>query len=109
MTTTLKSVDAPGVIYFACPECRQQCRFSERQRAVQHAEPTCQTWRAHRANMQEFLRLALMAAKGNLILGTVAGAAPPSPESTPSPEQAEANEKAKAEILEQLHEGLKKL
>lgn len=89
-----------SVIFFACPECKLQCRFSELQRAVQHAQPTCQTWRAHTANMQEFLRLALMAAKGNLILGT-AGAAEVKEQPT--------DEKAKSEILEQLYEGLKKL
>jgi hypothetical protein len=105
--TTMKAVSQPSVIFFACPECKRQCRLSERQKAVQHAEPTCQTWRAHKTNMQEFLRLALMAAKGNMILGTVGGAAPPAIE--PSPEQHAANEKAKAEIIDQLHEGLKKL
>jgi hypothetical protein len=98
--TVLKSVDSPSVIHFACPECKQQCRLSERQRAVQHAEPTCNTWRAHRTNMQEFLRLALMAARGNLILGTVGAA-----EVAAQP----VDEKAKQEILEQLYEGLKKL
>lgn len=100
------------VIFFACPECRRQCRFSEKQRAVQHSEPTCKTWRAHTSNMQEFLRLALMAARGNMILGTAGSGEVKQPEPgelEASPEQAAANEKAKAEILEQLHEGLKKL
>lgn len=106
--TTLKSVGEPSVITFACPECRRSCIFSEKQRAVKHAEPTCKTWRAHQANMQEFLRLALMAAKGNMILG-MAGERKQEEEIAPAPEQAAANEKAKAEILEQLHEGLKKL
>lgn len=111
--TTLKAAGAePSIIYFACPDCKAQCRFSEKQKAVQHANPTCSTWRAHiPANMHEFLRLALMAAKGNLILGT-AGASnvkAPEGEELPSAEQAAANDKAKNEILEQLYEGLKKL
>lgn len=89
-----------NVIHFACPECKRPCRMSEKQRAVQHSEPTCKTWRAHAGKMQEFLRLAMMAAKGNLILGT-AGAAEVKDQPT--------DEKAKNEILEQLYEGLKKL
>lgn len=88
------------MIHFACPECKRQCRFSEKQRAVQHSEPTCKTWHAHKGNAQEFLRLALMAAKGNLILGSVGKAETTRPED---------DEKTKAEILEQLYEGMKKL
>ncbi len=91
---------AAVVHHFKCPECSLTCRYSEKQRAVQHEEPTCKTWRAHQKDMAEFLRLALMAARGNLILGT-AGAADVVSQPT--------DEKAKNEILEQLYEGLKKL
>ncbi len=88
-------------IIFACPECQRPCRFSEKQRAVQHSEPTCKTWHAHKGNAEEFLRLALMAAKGNLILGSAGAAA----RKDPAPD----DEKTKAAILEQLYEGMKKL
>lgn len=97
MNTELPS--AP--IEFLCPECQRPCRFSEKQRAVQHSDPTCKTWRAHKGgNMQEFLRLALMAAKGNMILGT-AGAS--------EVERAPNDPKATADLLEQIYEGMKKL
>ncbi len=87
-------------IVFSCPECKRSCRFSEKQRALQHEVPVCNTWRAHKGNMQEFLRLALMQAKGNQILGEVGAS---------EVERAPSDEKEKAKILEQLYEGLKKL
>jgi hypothetical protein len=90
------------VIEFSCPECKQPCRMSEVQRAVQHSDPVCNTWRAHRQTPQEFLRLAMMAAKGNLVLGQ-AGAA--ERQSQPSDQ----DEKLRDQVLEQIYEGIKKL
>lgn len=54
-------------IEFACPDCKRPCRLSEKQRAVQHSDPVCRTWRDHKTkgHMQEFLRLALVAAGGS--------------------------------------------
>ena len=89
-----------AVIDFACPECKRPCRVSDIQRAVQHSDPVCGTWRAHRGNMQEFLRLALMGAKGNLVLGELGKAevqAQPTDENT------------KNRLLDELYEGMKKL
>lgn len=86
-------------IHFICPDCKLSCRLSAKQRAVQHALPHCRTWVAHKGNMQEFLRLALMAAKGNMIVGNA------QMERTDPKEL----ERAKEDIIEQVHEGLKRL
>ena len=100
------SIPGYNVHEFLCPECKRPCRFSEKQRALQHSDPTCKTWRAHKGNAQEFLRLALMAAKGNLVLGAVGAAERTVDEGKPdTPEQ----KKERERVLEQLYEGLKKL
>lgn len=90
------------VIEFSCPECKRPCRMSEKQRAVQHSDPLCKTWVAHRSAPQEFLRLALMAAKGNLVLGQTGAA---ERQEQPS----DHDEKVRNEVLEQIYEGMKKL
>ncbi|HEY2406350.1 MAG TPA: hypothetical protein VGI10_10115 [Polyangiaceae bacterium] len=92
-------------IEFQCPGCARPCRVSIAQKAVQHSDPICAVWVAHKGDregkkMQDFLGLALMQAKGNMILGE-AGAT--------ETERAPSDEKAKADILEQLYEGMKRL
>lgn len=89
------------VTEFSCPECGRSCQFSEVQHAVRHATPVCKTWVAHTGKRQEFLRLALMSARGgNWVLGDAGHQEKPT---------TEADQKLKAELVEQLREGLKKL
>jgi hypothetical protein len=88
------------VIEFACPECKASCQFSELQHAVRHAVPVCKTWVAHTGDRHAFLKLALMSTRGNWVLGD-AGHQPKA--------DTEADRKLRAEVVEQLHEGLKKL
>lgn len=90
------------IIEFECPACERPCRMSEEQRAVQHSDPVCKLWLEHRAKPQEFLRLALMAAKGNLVLGQ-AGAS----ERQEQPSDNDA--KVRSEVLDQIYEAMKKL
>ncbi len=89
-------------IEFSCPDCKRPCRFSEVQRAVQHSDPLCKTWNAHRTQPQEFLRLALMGAKGNLVLGA-------SGSTERAPVASDTDEKLRNTVLEQIYEGIKKL
>lgn len=84
---------------FNCPDCGRHCRVSTVQRAVQHEIPNCKTFHAHRGNMQEFLRLALMAKGGGAVeLGNVKLDAEP-----------DNRARMKQDAIEELHEGLKKL
>lgn len=85
------------VIEFECPDCKRPCRFSSKQRALQHSDPTCKTWRAHKGKGQEFMKLAFMARGGNALDLSNAFITP-----TEAAKQ-------KADLVEQLHEGLKKL
>lgn len=87
---------------FDCPECKRPCRMSEEQRAVQHSDPVCNTWRVNRGKPEEFLRLALMAAKGNLVLGAVGA-------SERNAQPTDTDEKLRNDVLEQIYEGMKKL
>lgn len=83
--------------YFDCPDCKRECRVSDEQRAVQHSDPVCKTWTAHKGKVHEFLKLALMA-KGAAVLDL-----------STTKIDAEADKKQRAEVTEQLHEGLKEL
>ncbi len=96
------------VFEFECPECKRPCRFSEKQKALQHSDPTCKTWRSLKGNGQEFLRLALMAAKGNLVLGAI-GESERTVEETKPGEDNDAARRARNDVLEQIYEGMKKL
>lgn len=83
-------------IVFECPDCKRPCRLSEKQRALQHSDPTCKTWRAHKGKGQEFLRLAFMARGGAALhLGNA--------------QIPVFDERQKNDAIEELHEGLKKL
>ncbi len=82
---------------FDCPDCKRQCRVSEEQRAVQHSDPVCKTWTAHKGKVHDFLTLALMA-KGVAVLDVGKAQI-----------DAEPDKKARDEVIEQLHEGLKDL
>jgi len=90
------------VLFFTCPDCSLKCRWSEKQRALQHQEPTCKTWAAHKGKGHEFMRLALIAARPSSRGGMALGAAGVQ-------ERPEAAERAQKELLEQIYEGLKKL
>lgn len=91
-----------AVVHFACPDCKQDCRLSEEQRGVQHSEPVCKTWRKHRGKADGFLQEAFMALGGAaLILGGTADRDPG--------QSNEALSAQRRELLEQMHEGLKRL
>jgi len=80
------------VISFSCPGCKLACRVSGKQRAVQHQVPDCKLFTEHRraGTMQEFLRLALLAVDV-------------------SAAKAKYSAKERADAIDQLNEGLKKL
>lgn len=91
-------------IEFECPECKRPCRVSIAQKAVQHSDPVCKTWVAHKGDrdgkrMQDFLGLALMAK----------GAAAVDLSHVGNQEKPRFTEREKSDVVEQLHEGLKKL
>lgn len=96
------------VIDFACPDCKRPCLLTQRappkQHELQHSNPVCKTWVAHKGKPQDFLGLALMAAKttaaGNLILSDAG--------KQETPDSAE-TVKQRQQILEQLYEGMKKI
>ncbi|HXJ69892.1 MAG TPA: hypothetical protein VNM39_13360 [Verrucomicrobiae bacterium] len=92
-------------ITFECPGCKRPCRVSGAQRAVQHSDPVCKLWVAHKGDrtgqkMQDFLGLALMA-KGAAALD-LSGLQVPDAERP-------FTEHEKNDAIEELHEGLKKL
>jgi hypothetical protein len=90
------------VVDFTCPECDRPCRFSEKQRALQHSNPVCKTWVAHKGRPQDFMGLALAAVRsisnGNLLLSDAG-----------KQERSAGEERLRNDLIEQLHEGLKKL
>ncbi len=114
-------------INFECPGCGRPCRVSGVQRAVQHSDPVCKVWVAHKGDrtgnkMQDFLGLALMA-KGAAAVELAELGKQPSDKPTPDElaaleriykeQQAAAvrtfTPREKNDAIEQLHEGLKKL
>ena len=117
-------------ITFECPGCNRPCRVSGVQRAVQHSDPVCKVWVAHKGDrtgkkMQDFLGLALMA-KGAAAVELAELGKQPNDKPTPAElaaleriyreQQAEKAHAArtfsareKNDAIEQLHEGLKKL
>lgn len=114
-------------ITFECPGCKAPCRVSVTQHAVQHSDPVCKTWVAHKGDrtgkkMQDFLGLALMA-KGAAAAELAELGKQPNDKPTPDElaalariyreQQAAAvrtfTPREKNDAIEQLHEGLKKL
>lgn len=92
------------VVNFECPGCSRSCQLDEAQRGLRHAEPVCELWRKHKDKPQDFLVLALRhasVARGNLIIGGTKDLG----------ERATDAElrKERAETLEQIYEGMKKL
>ncbi len=104
-------------ITFECPGCKAPCRVSGTQCAVQHSDPVCKVWVAHKGDrtgkkMQDFLGLALMAKGAAAVDLAELGKQP----SDKSPAELAALERVrlftpreKNDAIEQLHEGLKKL
>lgn len=91
-------------IEFECPVCKRPCRVSITQKAVQHSDPVCKTWVAHKGDqtgkkMQDFLGLALMTKGAAAIDLANLGKAPGD----------KFTEREKADAIEELHEGLKRL
>jgi hypothetical protein len=86
-------------IDFPCPDCGLNCQLSEQQRALRHQVPDCKTYTRLRGKPEEFLRLALMA-KGAAALHLGDAQIDVS---------LEARKRLAGDIIEQAHEGLKKL